>query len=94
MNKLTNYEKHFNSKMKDKSFKEAFEKERHRFEIAYKISQMRIEKHFSQKQLAKKLDTTQSVIARIEAGQQNFTTDTLAKIASAFDRTLKIDFVK
>jgi len=94
MNKLTNYEKHFKSKMKDKDFKEAFEKERHRLEIAYKISQMRTKKHFSQEQLARKIDTTQSVIARIEAGQQNFTTDTLQKIASAFNKNLKIDFVK
>jgi len=94
MNKLTNYEKHFKSKMKDKSFKEAFEKEKHRLEIAYKISQIRTKKHLSQKQLAEKIDTTQSVIARIESGQQNFTTDTLQKIASAFNRNLKIDFVK
>ena len=48
----------------------------------------------SQKELARKLDTTQSVVARIEAGQQNFTTDTLQKIASAFKRELKIEFVK
>ncbi|MBU2545212.1 helix-turn-helix domain-containing protein [Patescibacteria group bacterium] len=94
MTKLTNYEKHFKSKMKDKGFKKAFEKEKHRLEIAYKISQMRTKEHLSQEQLAKKVDTTQSVIARIEAGQQNFTTDTLQKIASAFNRNLKIDFVK
>jgi len=94
VNKLTNYEKHFRAKMKDKKFKKAFEEERHRLEVAYKISQLRKGKHFSQKQLAKKLDTTQSVIARIESGQQNFTTDTLQKIASVFNKTLKIDFVK
>lgn len=93
MNKLTNYEKHFKVKMKDKNFKKAFEEERHRLEIAYKISQLRERKHFSQKQLAEKLDTTQSVIARIEAGQQNLTTDNLQKIASIFDKRVKIEFV-
>lgn len=94
MTKLTNYEKHFRVKMKDKKFKKAHEEERHRLEIAYKIAQLRKKRHFSQSELAKRLDTTQSVIARMEAGQQNFTTDTLQKIASAFDRNLKIDFVK
>ena len=93
MNKLTNYEKHFKAKMKDKKFKKAFEEERHRLEIAYRISQLREKKHFSQKQLAEKLDTTQSVIARIESGQQNLTTDTLQKIASIFDKRLKIEFI-
>ena len=93
MNKLTNYEKHFKAKMKDKNFKKAFEEERHRLEIAYKISQLREKKHFSQKELAKKLDTTQSVIARIESGQQNLTADSLHKIASVFNKRVKIDFV-
>lgn len=93
MNKLTNYEKHFKTKMKDKNFKKAFEEERHRLEIAYKISQLREKRHFSQKQLAEKLDTTQSVIARIEAGQQNLTTDNLQKIASIFNKRVKIEFV-
>lgn len=93
MNKLTNYEKHFKAKMKDKNFKKVFEEERHRLEIAYKISQLREKKHFSQKQLAEKLDTTQSVIARIEAGQQNLTTDNLQKIASIFDKRVKIEFI-
>jgi len=44
--------------------------------------------------LARKLDTTQSVVARIETGQQNLTTDTLQKIASVFNRDLRIEFVK
>jgi len=48
----------------------------------------------SQIQLAKKIGTTQSNIARMESGQQNFTTNTLSKIASAFKCDLKIDFVK
>lgn len=94
MNKLTNYEKHFRAKMKDKEFRKAYQKERHRLEIAYKIVQLRKKGHFSQKELAQKLGTTQSVIARIETGQQNLTSDTLQKIADIFRRNLKIEFVK
>ena len=93
MSKLTNYEKHFKAKMKNKKFKKAFESERHRLEVAYKISQLREKEHLSQKQLAEKLDTTQSVIARIESGQQNITTDNLQKIASIFKKRVKIEFV-
>ena len=41
MNKLTNYEKHFRAKMKKSNFRKAYEEERHRLEIAYKIIQLR-----------------------------------------------------
>lgn len=80
--------------MKNKVFRKAYKEESQRLEIAYKILQLRKKHHLSQKELARKLDTTQSVVARIEAGQQNFTTDTLQKIASVFKRDLKIEFVK
>lgn len=48
----------------------------------------------SQAELAKKIGTKQSNIARMEKGQQNFTTETLQRIASALGRELRIEFVK
>ena len=93
MSKLTNYEKHFRARMRDEDFKKAYGQERHRLEVAYKIVQLRAKKHLSQQGLAKKLGTTQSVIARMEAGQQNLTTDNLQRIASIFDKRIKIEFV-
>ena len=48
----------------------------------------------SQTELAKKIGTRQSNIARMEAGQQNFTTETLQRIAEALNCDLKIEFVK
>ncbi len=62
-------------------------------EIAYQILQLRKQHGISQSELAKRLRTTQSNIARIETGRQNFTTHTLQKIAKVFDRDLKIEFV-
>ena len=62
-------------------------------EIAYQILQLRKKFGMSQSMLAKKLGTTQSNIARIETGQQNFTTATLQNIARVFDRDVKIEFV-
>ena len=90
----SSFEQYLAQQMKNKAFRKAYEEESQRLEIAYKILQLRKAKKLSQKELAQKLDTTQSVVARMEAGQQNFTTDTLQKIASAFKRDLKIEFVK
>ncbi|PIR72472.1 MAG: transcriptional regulator, partial [Candidatus Nealsonbacteria bacterium CG10_big_fil_rev_8_21_14_0_10_36_24] len=75
-------------------FKKYYNEYGKQLEIAYQILQLRKQKRMSQKELAKKIGTKQSNIARIEAGEQNFTADTLQKIANAFDRELKIDFVK
>lgn len=86
--------RYLSQRMKNKTFREAYEKEGRCLEVAYRIIQLRKKQKISQKELAIKLDTTQSVIARMESGQQNFTTDTLQKIASVFKRSLKIEFVK
>ncbi len=61
--------------------------------MAFAVHQLRKKKGFSQAQLAKKIGTTQSNVARMEAGNQNFTTDTLQKIAQALNKELKIEFV-
>lgn len=63
-------------------------------EIAYQISELRKKDGMSQAELADKIGTTQSNVARMEAGQQNFTTDTLQKIAIALRRDLRIEFVR
>ena len=88
------FERYLAQQMKNKVFRKAYEEESQRLRIAYRILQLRKKQKLSQKELARKLDTTQSTVARMEAGQQNFTTDTLQKIASALDRDLKIEFIK
>ena len=88
------FERYLAQQMKNEAFQKAYKEESHRLRIAYRILQLRKKQKLSQKELARKLDTTQSVVARMESGQQNFTTDTLQKIASVFRRELKIEFVK
>ena len=88
------FERYLAQQLKNKAFRKVYEEEGRRLKIAYQILQLRKQKKLSQKELAHKLNTTQSVVARMESGQQNFTTDTLQKIAAVFKRDLKIEFVK
>lgn len=90
---LTNFEKDFRRRMKNKKFREVYEKERQKVAIAYEILKLREKQGYTQKKLAKKLGTTQSVIARIENGNQNLTVNTLNKIADIFKKDLRIKFV-
>ena len=48
----------------------------------------------TQVELAKRIGTKQSNIARMETGQQNFTIEILQKIASVFNCDLEVKFSK
>lgn len=88
-----NFQSYLDQQLKNPKIRKYYNEYGKRLEIAYQILQLRKKKGMSQSALAKKLGTTQSNIARIEAGQQNFTTTTLQKIAGVFDREIKIEFV-
>jgi len=88
------FDKHLARELKDPELKKYFDEYGKQLEISYKILQLRKKQKLSQKDLAKKLKTTQSAIARMEAGEQNLTIETLQKVASAFDYNLKVDFVR
>lgn len=61
-----------------------------RLSLGYAIYIARKKIGFTQADLAKKLFTTQSEVARIEGGDQNMTTDKLNKIAKALNKRLQI----
>lgn len=78
--------------LKDPEFKRIYDEHGRQLEIAYQILQLRKKKKMSQKQLAKKIGTKQSNVARLETGQQNFSLATLEKIAQALNCRLNINF--
>ena len=87
------FEEYLAKQLKDPKFKKYYNEYGKQLEIAYQILQLRKNKKMSQAELAKKIGTKQSNIARMEAGQQNFTTETLQRIAEALNCDLKIEFV-
>ena len=92
--KAVDFQDYLAEKLKNPRFRKYYDEYSKQLEIAYQILQLRRQKRMSQAELARKIGTKQSNIARMEAGQQNFTTDTLQKIAAVFKRDLKIEFVK
>jgi UDP-N-acetylglucosamine 1-carboxyvinyltransferase len=52
------------------------------------IATLRLERGLTQEKFAEKLGTTQSAIARIEQGEQNLSTEMLAKISDVFNRDI------
>lgn len=76
--------------LKNKEFKRHYDEFGKQLEIAYQLVKLRKEKRMSQIELARKIGTTQSNVARMESGQQNFTVGILNKVAGIFDKDLKI----
>ena len=67
--------------------------EEKRIEIALQISEARKKQGITQKKLADKLHTTQSVVSRIENGNQNISLDLLFRIASVLHKDIKFQLV-
>ena len=62
------------------------------FELTRSLIQARIAAGLTQAQLAERMETTQSVIARLESGRAHPSTRTLEKIAASTGTRLRISF--
>ena len=91
--KYIDFQADLEEKLKNPRFKKYYDEYGKQLEISYHILQLRKKAKMSQKELAKKIGTTQSNVARIEAGNQNFTTKILVKIAKALGKDLRVEFV-
>lgn len=80
--------------MKDAKFRDAFNALEPEFAIARAIIEARIKSKLSQKELAKRMKTTQPMIARLEAARQKPSVETLLKFAKATGTRLQIEFVE
>jgi ribosome-binding protein aMBF1 (putative translation factor) len=78
--------------IKNPKYKIEYEKLAPEFEVAGAIIEARTKAGLTQAQLAERMKTTQSVIARLEGGRVNPSTETLERLARATGSRLKIDF--
>jgi ribosome-binding protein aMBF1 (putative translation factor) len=78
--------------MKSKEYRKAHHELATEFEIARAVIDARATAGLTQEQLAQRMDTTQSVIARLESGRTRPSTQTLERLAAATGTRLKISF--
>lgn len=77
----------------DPEVRKHFEAARGKWLAAKAVVKARKRAKMTQVQLAKKLQTDQKAIWRLEAGRQNVTVDLLWKIAAATNSSLKVSLV-
>ena len=78
--------------LKKEEYRKAYEALEPEFALARAVIQARALADLTQEQLAQRMDTTQSVIARLESGRTRPSTQTLQRLAAATGTRLKISF--
>ena len=78
--------------MKDASYRKAYEALGEEFELASALIAIRRRAGLSQKELARKMATSQPVIARLESGRVHPSMRTLQRVANATGSRLLIAF--
>ena len=89
MSKVRNLHKKW---MKDPDYRKAHKALEPEFEFARALIEARANAGITQEQLARRMKTTQSVVARLESGRTRTSTQTLERVAAATGTRLKITF--
>ncbi len=83
----------FNKKMENAKFKAVYDEVSARMGVGEQIAELRHKAKMSQLELAKKVRTSRTAITRYESGDyENYNVGTLARIARALHKRLKISF--
>jgi transcriptional regulator with XRE-family HTH domain len=78
--------------MKNPAYRKEYDALEEKFALIAAVAKARLRAGLSQQQLAKRMKTTQSTIARLESGRGRPSTRTLGRFAKATGHRLKISF--
>ena len=84
----------FDKKMEDAKFKALYDEVSVEMSIGEQIAKMRHKAKLSQLDLARRVSTSRTAIARYESGNyERYNVGTLMRIAKAFHKHLRVEFV-
>jgi transcriptional regulator with XRE-family HTH domain len=86
-------DRYFEREMQDPEIRALVEKELADLEVGIQIARLREEENLNQTQLAALAGMNASKISKIETSTRNVTLNTLARLAHALNRKIKIEFV-
>lgn len=78
--------------MKNNAYRKAYDELAPEFALARAVIAARVTAGLTQEQLAQRMKTTQSVVARLEGGRTRPSTQTLERLATATGTRLRISF--
>ncbi|MBI5613893.1 helix-turn-helix transcriptional regulator [Candidatus Gottesmanbacteria bacterium] len=86
------FEEDLKKRLKSPSFRKSWEESEPEYLLAKQMIEKRLIQKLSQRQLAKKINTTQAVISHLETMNANPSLQLLKRIASEFNSRLTIRF--
>lgn len=91
--KQTNFDQYLNEQMKDPEFAERFERAGEAWDIALQLAALRQKAGLSQKELARRLNTSQQQISRLESpGYEGHSLANLRRVAGALNARIRVTF--
>lgn len=90
--KIYTFEQHLKESLKNPAFRKEWEESEVEYQLGRKLIEARLKINISQRELAKKANTTQAVISRIEGMNSNPSIGLLKKLAEALGLKLKVGF--
>lgn len=91
-NLIYTFQQDLRKRLKDPRFRKAWEKSEPEYLLSCAIIEKRLAQQMSQRQLAKKMKTTQAVISRIESMNANPSLFLLKRLAEALGSKLVLQF--
>ena len=90
---MSDLQRHIRELLNDSEFRKAWEESEGEFQAMKALVEARNEAGITQTELAEQSGIRQETISRIESGIANTTVRTLAKVAKALNKELRIEFV-
>lgn len=91
--KKTNFDRYLEEQLKDPDFAERFERAGEAWDIALQLAALRQQAGLSQRELARKLKTSQQNISRLESpSYEGHSLAMLRRVANALGATLRLTF--
>lgn len=90
---MQNWNKLKNKLLKDKEVKQAYDDLELEYKFIESLIDMRLAKKITQKELSRRIGTTQSALARFESGKINPSLNFLKRLATGIGAKLEINLV-
>ncbi len=91
--KKTNFDRYLEEQLKDAEFTRRFQTAGEAWDVALQLAALRKQAGLSQKQLARKLGTSQQQISRLESpGYEGHSLSMLRRVAQALGATVRVTF--
>jgi len=95
MKRKTNFDKYLEEELKDQGFADRFKKAGEAWDVALELAALRKESGLSQRELAKRVGTTQQQISRLESpSYEGHSLSMLRRVAEALGATVHIELLR